>query len=255
MKLDDFNVDESKLLIITGASTCVITTGILVVRKLTKKRITKRKLRRSATSDVELWETLKQMDTAEFLTTLDEMLCAYQMRNLAISREKLRVIMLTRQKQLADELKDSKDKVDSKLEKMGGLLKRVRSFITENLLKADHKSLNRLKDYFDEIAKLLVKVSAEPELLLNECTDESTLSFDDIRDLFTILVSAGTSRNLKSEAKGLKDELEDSWHELRKSKSSYKHALADIDEWNEFFEENSDLITEILDKREWWPES
>ena len=251
----DFDIDETRLFIITGA-TIATTVGIFVVHKIAKKGTTIRKLRRLATSDVELWETLKAKDTAEFLTTLDEMLCAYQMHNLAISREKLRVIMLTRQKQLAAEVEVSKMELEEKLKVIGGLMAEVKRFITMNLIKAEHKSLKKLTPYFNEMATHLERVSAEPELLLTSCSDGYSLAFDEIRDLFTILVdSAGTPRTLKNEAKGLKDELEDSWHKLRKSNNHYKRALADIDKWKDFFEENSDLITEVLDKSEWWSES
>ena len=196
------------------------------------------------------------MDTADFLTNLDEMLGAFQMSTLALSREKLRVIMLTRQRQLADELEVSKGEVDLKLEEMGSLMNEVRCFIMSNLIKAEHKSLKKLTPYFNEIAMQLKRVSAEPEVLLTESTDGSILSFEEVRDLFTILIeSTGTPRTLRAQARSLKDELEDSWHKLRKSKSHYKHTLTDVNEWKEFFEENSNVITEILDKREWWPES
>lgn len=252
----NLDVDSTKLIIISG-TTCVGTAAMFVARKIYQKRTRIKKLKRAVTNDLQLWDSLMSMETSEYLTNIEEMLSAFQRQTLEMSRERLRIIILTRQKQLVAEEKASKGELKETLNLMGSMMTEVKSFITENLINTEHRSLKKRTPYFNEIAIQIERVSAEPEVLLTESYDESTISFDEVHDLFTILVdSTSTPRVLRTEARRLKGELEEIWNKLRKSKNRYKHAVSDIEQWIEFAEENSDLIAEVLDTtNEWWPES
>jgi hypothetical protein len=255
MQIEELNVGDSKFFIVVGAVTCVATAGVFYVRKVVKKRTTKRKIRRSATFDVDQWEELELMNISEFLKTLKGMIDAYQKGDLTMSRERLRGIALHRKTQLSAEKAESKAEVTIRLEEMGSLLNEVNLFIMVNLIQTDHKSLNKLKYFFIEIATQIVSVMTEPERLLEN--SDSTLSFEEIDDLFTVLVnSSSTKRVLRAEAKRLKEELEVSWDKLRKSNNDYKSSLKAIEQWKTFFAENMGPIAEILEKGDkWWPES
>lgn len=250
----NLDIDKTKFCIITG-TTFGVTAGIFFVRKISQNRTRKKKLRRSATNDLQLWESLINMDTGEFLTTFSEYLIAFSMGNLAMSRERLKVIAVTKQKQLRAKVDSCKKDLEEQLVLMGSVIYKVKHFIMDNLVNAEHRSLSKIKDFFEKFAQQLDKVSDDPNILLDERKEES-LSYAEIYDLLTIVIfSSATKRTLRAEARRLRDELETSWDDLRKSKSSYNHAIADVRKWMEFAEENSELIAEVLDVDEWWPES
>lgn len=255
MRLEDLNVNDSRFFVVVGAATCAATAGILYVRKVVKKRTTKRKIRRSATFDMDQWKNLELINLSEFLSTLNEMITAYKADDLAMSRERLRAIALTRKKQIIAEGTESKDEVKKRLEEMGSLLNEVNLFIMVNLIQTDHKRLKRLKSFFIELATQIVSIQAEPERLLEN--SDSFGAFEEICDLFTVLVdSRSTKSTLRTEAKRLRDELEASWNKLRESNNNYQSYLKNVQKWITYFTENSDSIAEILDKGDkWWPES